>query len=82
MNIHRYYEKHTEDIGFLHDIAYNVIGNGKTIVNSLQTHLVKNNIVADLLSSHQDPMDNVMKLAAYSILFGDKVIDMEGNYIL
>ncbi len=82
MNIHRYHEASLPDMGFLHDVEYVVDSKSKAFVKSLQTHLVVEGVVGDLVISHDDPLSEVTAVAAYSILLKDNVIDENANYLI
>lgn len=81
MNIHRFYEYISESVGYLHDVQYKV-NDGKVLALSVQSHHVKNGVVEGRFISHEDPLNKVTVVAAYSILYKDGVMDVDANYLL
>lgn len=81
-NIHRYYEPVNDNFGFLHDVCYDIDSENKALVTSLQTHTVIDSKVDEKIISHEDPLNEVTVIAAYSILAKDGVMDIDANMLI
>jgi hypothetical protein len=81
IKIHRYIEPIDENISLLHDVYYEVV-DGLVAITGLSTHRVENSIVGQQLISPDKIHNNIILIAAQTILFSDKVMDLSGKYLL
>lgn len=81
IKIHRYIEPITEDVSLLHGVYHRVIDD-MVVIDGLSTHRVENGIVVQQMISPDKIHNNIILIAAQTILFSDKVMDISGKYLL